>query len=72
MNRSCASLLAERQLVLQVLHSTLQMLGSVVGRHVEIVLHDLDRPECSIVAIANGHVTAVSYTHLTLPTKRIV
>ncbi len=57
MNRSCASLLAERQLVLQVLHSTLQMLGSVVGRHVEIVLHDLDRPECSIVAIANGHVT---------------
>ncbi|NBF06490.1 hypothetical protein GV819_29865 [Pseudomonas sp. Fl5BN2] len=57
MNPSSASLLAERQLVLQVLRSTLQMLAGVVGPHVEIVLHDLDRPECSIVAIANGHVT---------------
>ncbi|MGZ0785453.1 helix-turn-helix transcriptional regulator [Pseudomonas saponiphila] len=57
MNQPCPSLLAERQLVLQVLRSTLQMLASVVGQHVEIVLHDLDRPESSIVAIANGHVT---------------
>lgn len=48
---------AERQLVFKVLHSTLNMLGSVVGRHTEIVLHDLSRPESSIVAIANGHVT---------------
>lgn len=57
MNPPCDALLAERQLVLQVLRSTLQMLASVVGQHVEIVLHDLDRPESSIVAIANGHVT---------------
>lgn len=49
--------LAERQLVLQVLHGTLKMLAGVVGPHVEIVLHDLDQPERSIVAIANGHVT---------------
>ncbi|MGE7955407.1 helix-turn-helix transcriptional regulator [Pseudomonas sp. NPDC089530] len=47
----------ERQLVFKVLHSTLNMLGSVVGRHTEIVLHDLSRPESSIVAIVNGHVT---------------
>ncbi|RBJ86045.1 hypothetical protein C3L29_003025 [Pseudomonas sp. MWU12-2534b] len=57
MNPPCDALLAERQLVLQVLSSTLQMLAGVVGQHVEIVLHDLDRPESSIVAIANGHVT---------------
>ncbi|MGC5699162.1 PAS domain-containing protein [Pseudomonas sp. NFXW11] len=57
MNAVADSVVAERQLVLQVLHSTVQMLGPVVGAHVEIVLHDLSRPEASIVAIANGQVT---------------
>ncbi|MGE8414287.1 MAG: helix-turn-helix transcriptional regulator [Pseudomonas sp.] len=57
MSQPSPAVLAERQLVLQVLHSTLQMLAGVVGPHVEVVLHDLDRPERSIVAIANGHVT---------------
>jgi predicted transcriptional regulator YheO len=48
---------AERQLTIKVLHSALKMLGSVVGRHIEIVLHDLTMPERSILAIANGHIT---------------
>lgn len=48
---------AERQLILDVLYSTLKMLSSAVGLHTEIVLHDLTNPERSILAIANGHVT---------------
>ncbi|MBO8138321.1 MAG: PAS domain-containing protein [Desulfotomaculum sp.] len=32
-------------------------LGKTLGRHYEIVLHDLSKTESSIVAIANGHVT---------------
>lgn len=48
---------AERQLVFGVLHAALDALGSVVGRHTELVLHDLTQPESSVVAIVNGHVT---------------
>lgn len=48
---------AERQLVLGVLQATVQMLGSVLGRNTEVVLHDLTRPEHSVIAIANGHVS---------------
>lgn len=47
----------ERQLILDVLYSTLRMLSNAVGLHTEIVLHDLTNPERSILAIANGHVT---------------
>ncbi|MFZ5591254.1 MAG: helix-turn-helix transcriptional regulator [Bacillota bacterium] len=32
-------------------------LGRTLGRHVEVVLHDVSRTEASIIAIANGHVT---------------
>jgi len=32
-------------------------IASIFGKHCEVVLHDLRKPECSIVAIANGHVT---------------
>jgi predicted transcriptional regulator YheO len=32
-------------------------IGSVFGRHCEVVLHDLRHPERSVVAIANGEVT---------------
>lgn len=48
---------SERQLVLGVLQATVQMLGSVLGRNTEVVLHDLTRPEHSVIAIANGHVS---------------
>lgn len=47
----------ERQLTLTVLKATLQALGSVVPRNVEILLHDLDHPEHSVVAIANGQLS---------------
>lgn len=47
----------ERQWVLSVLQATVQMLGTVLGRNTEIVLHDLTRPEHSVIAIANGHVS---------------
>lgn len=47
----------ERQLIVKVLRSTLDMLTHAVGPHTEIVLHDLTHPERSILAIANGHVT---------------
>jgi predicted transcriptional regulator YheO len=48
---------AERRRLVAALHPVVQMLGSIVGPHVEVVLHDLTRPEHSIVAIANGHVS---------------
>ncbi|MBH3311991.1 helix-turn-helix transcriptional regulator [Pseudomonas mosselii] len=47
----------ERQLTLTVLQATLQALGSVVPRNVEILLHDLEHPEHSVVAIVNGHLS---------------
>lgn len=51
---------SERQWVLDVLQATVQMLGTVLGRNTEIVLHDLTRPEHSVIAIANGHVSGRS------------
>ncbi len=48
---------AERQQLMKALHPVVQMLGTIVGHHIEVVLHDLTRPESSIVAIANGHVS---------------
>ncbi|MFI5015852.1 MAG: transcriptional regulator [Hyphomicrobiales bacterium] len=40
-----------------VLRPVVEMLGKALGRNTEIVLHDLRRPERSIIAIANGHVS---------------
>ena len=48
---------AERRQLMQALHPVVQMLGTIVGHHVEVVLHDLTQPRRSIVAIANGHVS---------------
>jgi predicted transcriptional regulator YheO len=47
----------ERRQLMNALHPVVQMLGTIVGHHIEVVLHDLTRPESSIVAIANGHVS---------------
>jgi predicted transcriptional regulator YheO len=52
-----AEIEAERRQVMAALHPIVQMLGAIVGDHIEVVLHDLTRPESSIVAIANGHVS---------------
>jgi predicted transcriptional regulator YheO len=60
----------ERQLTLTVLKA-LQALGSVVvPRNVEI-LHDLDHPEHSVVAIVNGQLSgARSAARSSLPPNR--
>ena len=47
----------EREIVMKALHPVVQMLGGIVGPHIEVVLHDQTKPEHSVVAIANGHVT---------------
>lgn len=51
------AIISERTLVVKVLRSAVQMLGCVVGRNTEVVLHDLTNPQNSILAIANGHVS---------------
>jgi Uncharacterized protein conserved in bacteria len=48
---------AEQQLVFTVLKAAIGALASVIGRHTEIVLHDLNNPSESVVVIANGHVS---------------
>jgi predicted transcriptional regulator YheO len=54
------ALTAERRQLMNALHPVVRMLGTIVGRHVEVVLHDLTRPRRSIVAIANGQVSGRS------------
>ena len=49
--------LRERQAILDALGCIVPMLGTMVGEHIEVVLHDLTRPESSIMRIANGHIT---------------
>lgn len=47
----------ERRLTLSVLKASIEALGSVVTHNTEILLHDLDQPERSVVAIVNGHLS---------------
>jgi predicted transcriptional regulator YheO len=55
--RLAPAIAAERSQLMKALHPVVQMLGNIVGHHIEVVLHDLTQPESSIVAIANGHVS---------------
>ncbi|WP_306392541.1 helix-turn-helix transcriptional regulator [Telluria beijingensis] len=50
-------IIAERKTVLNSLQPIVTMLGGIVGPHIEVVLHDLTKPESSVIAIANGHVS---------------
>lgn len=43
--------------VMQLLAGTVRAVGCVLPRNVELVLHDLRKPETSIVEIVNAHVT---------------
>jgi len=43
--------------ILQILNAVVKVVGPTVGPHCEVVLHDLRKPEQSIVAISNGAVT---------------
>lgn len=58
-----AGIQREREQVFATLLPIVDMLGGMLGDNVEIVLHDLTRPEGSIVAIANGHVSGRSVGH---------
>lgn len=55
-----ASLRAERETLFAVLGPIVDVVGSFVGDNVEIVLHDLTRPESSIIKILNGQVSGRS------------
>jgi predicted transcriptional regulator YheO len=48
---------AEREAVISVLRTVVPMLATMAGPHLEVVLHDVSRPEGSVIAIANGHIT---------------
>jgi predicted transcriptional regulator YheO len=51
------AVLRERRAILDALGCVVPMMGAMIGEHVEVVLHDLTRPERSILQIVNGHVT---------------
>ncbi len=48
----------ERKVLLDFLSRLTGGLAEAVGNNCEVVLHDFEDPEHSIVAIANGHITA--------------
>lgn len=52
-----AAVQRERETILNALRPVTELLATVVGSNVEVVLHDLTRPERSIVAITNGHIS---------------
>lgn len=47
----------ERLTIFNVLRAAVTALASVIGRNTEILLHDLDQPEHSVLLIANGHIS---------------
>lgn len=51
------AVLAERAAVINALRAVVPMLASAAGPHLEVVLHDVGRPEASVIAIANGHIS---------------
>jgi predicted transcriptional regulator YheO len=51
------AIVQERATLMAALPPIVQMLGTIVGPSTEVVLHDLTKPEHSIVAIANGHIS---------------
>ena len=48
---------AEREAVINALRPVVPLLGAMAGPHLEVVLHDVSRPEGSVIAIANGHIS---------------
>ncbi|TFW20965.1 helix-turn-helix transcriptional regulator [Duganella callida] len=51
------ALAAERAAVINALRPIVPMLAAMAGPHLEVVLHDVSRPACSVIAIANGHIS---------------
>jgi len=50
-------IVTERKVLMNALQPIVKMLGAIVGPHIEVVLHDLTKPEASVVALANGHIS---------------
>jgi predicted transcriptional regulator YheO len=48
---------AERAAVINALRPIVPMLAAMAGPHLEVVLHDVGKPENSVIAIANGHIS---------------
>jgi predicted transcriptional regulator YheO len=53
-------LAAERSAVINALRPVVSMLAAMAGPHLEVVLHDVSKPENSVIAIANGHISGRS------------
>jgi len=47
----------KNETLLQQYYPFVTFLSKVMGRNCEVVLHDLSRPESSVIAIENGHIT---------------
>ncbi|CAH6289484.1 helix-turn-helix transcriptional regulator [Pantoea agglomerans] len=43
--------------LIKELSAVMEALSSVTGQHMEVVLHDLEHPEASVLRIVNGHVS---------------
>jgi len=54
------ALAAERAAVINALRPIVPMLAAMAGPHLEVVLHDVSKPENSVIAIANGHISGRS------------
>lgn len=52
-----AAVAAERTAVINALRPVVPMLAAMAGPHLEVVLHDVSKPESSVIAIANGHIS---------------
>lgn len=54
------SVAGEREAVINALRPVVPMLAAMAGPHLEVVLHDVSKPENSVIAIANGHISGRS------------
>ncbi|MYM22018.1 hypothetical protein GTP46_05090 [Duganella sp. FT135W] len=54
------SVAGERVAVINALRPVVPMLAAMAGPHLEVVLHDVNKPENSVIAIANGHISGRS------------
>ena len=48
---------SDKTLLVDQLSAAMDALSSVVGQHVEVVLHDVSQPASSVLKIINGHVS---------------
>ena len=47
----------DEHVVLDILSSTVRLVGSLLPSNIEVVLHDLRNPECSVVEISSSSIT---------------